>query len=90
MERQAVLEMMTTLKLAGIRAAYDEVIAKAVKRQHSVEHVIVELLTAQLSYVRARSTAYARRSRVVRCFAYGGDRGDGRGCARSGPADYHQ
>ena len=58
MERQAVLEMMTTLKLAGMRAAYDEVIAKAVKRQHSAEHVIGDLLTAQLSYVRARSTAY--------------------------------
>jgi len=58
MERQAVLEMMTALRLAGMRAAYDEVIAKAVKRQHSVEHVIGELLTAQLSDVRARSTAY--------------------------------
>lgn len=58
MERQAVLEMMAALKLAGMRAAYHEVLAKAVKRQHSVEHVIGELLAAQLSDVRARSTAY--------------------------------
>ena len=58
MDRQTVLEMMTALRLAGMRAAYDEVLAQAVKRQQSVEHVIGELLAAQLADVQARSTAY--------------------------------
>ena len=46
MDRPAVLEMMSELKLAGMRAAYDEVLAQAVKRQQPVEHVIGELLAA--------------------------------------------
>ena len=58
MDRHAVLEMMTELRLAGMRAAYDDVLAQAVKRQQPVEHVIGELLAAQLADVRARSTAY--------------------------------
>ena len=58
MDRHAVLEMMSELKLAGMRAAYDEVLVQAVKRQQPVEHVIGELLAAQLADVRARSTAY--------------------------------
>ena len=58
MDRQMVLEMMTELRLAGMRSAYDDVLAQAVKRQQPVEHVIGELLAAQLADVRARSTAY--------------------------------
>src|SRR5215210_3794702 len=58
MDRPAIVELMVALKLAGRRAAYDEVITKAVKRQHPIEQVIGELLAAQLADVRARSTAY--------------------------------
>ena len=32
MERTAVLELMATLKLYGMRAAYDEVMASGIKR----------------------------------------------------------
>ena len=58
MERHEILEMMATLKLAGMRAAYDELITVALKRQHPVQDVIGELLQAQLADNRARSTAY--------------------------------
>ena len=58
MERHEILEMMGELKLAGMRAAYDEIIAEAVKRRHPVPRVIGELLRAQLADNRARSIAY--------------------------------
>ncbi len=58
MERQQILEAMSTLKLAGMRAAYDEIIGEAVKRRHSLQQAIGELLRAQLADNQARSTAY--------------------------------
>ena len=58
MERHEILEMMGELKLAGMRGAYDEIIAEAVKRRHPVQRVIGELLRAQLADNRARSIAY--------------------------------
>ena len=38
MERHEILDMMGALKLAGMRHAYDEVIADALKRQHSAQN----------------------------------------------------
>jgi len=58
MERHTVLQLMADLKLRGMRAAYDEVMALAIKRQHSPERVVGDLLTAQLADVRARAAAY--------------------------------
>ena len=52
---------MTTmggLKLFGMRAAYDEVVATAVKRQHEPQRVVSDLLTAELSEKQARSIKY--------------------------------
>jgi hypothetical protein len=34
MERTDILEMMSRLKLFGMRAAYDEVMANGIKRRH--------------------------------------------------------
>jgi len=34
MDRAAILDAMGTLKLYGMRAGYDEIVAAAVKRQH--------------------------------------------------------
>jgi DNA replication protein DnaC len=58
MERQEVIEMMGTLQLAGMRAAYDEVIATGVKRQHPAQRVVGELLKAEIAEKRARSIKY--------------------------------
>ena len=58
MERHEILEMMVTLKLAGMRHAYDEVVADAVKRQHSAQRVIGDLLKAEIDEKEARSIKY--------------------------------
>lgn len=58
MERSEILEMMTTLQLAGMRAAYDEVVSVGVKRQHGAEKVIGALLKAEIAAKQARSINY--------------------------------
>lgn len=58
MERSEILTTMSTLKLYGMKAAYDEILATAVKRQHEPEHVVGDLLTAEISEKQARSIKY--------------------------------
>jgi DNA replication protein DnaC len=50
--------MMTELKLAGMRHAYDEVITDATKRQHTAPRVVGDLLKAEISEKQARSVRY--------------------------------
>jgi DNA replication protein DnaC len=49
---------MSELKLYGMKAAYDEIIATAVKRQHDPQRVVGDLLTAEISEKQARSIRY--------------------------------
>ncbi len=58
MERSEILEMMGTLQLAGMRAAYDEIIAVGIKRQHGVEKIVGALLKAEIAAKNARSINY--------------------------------
>jgi DNA replication protein DnaC len=58
MERHEILEMMRTLKLAGMRTAFDELLATGLKRQHSVQQIIGELLKAEIAEKQARSIRY--------------------------------
>ena len=58
MERSAIMTTMGDLKLFGMRAAYDEIVASAVKRQHEPQRVVSDLLTAELSEKQARSIKY--------------------------------
>ena len=58
MERSEIMTTMGGLKLFGMRAAYDEVVATAVKRQHEPQRVVSDLLTAELSEKQARSIKY--------------------------------
>ena len=58
MERTEILRMLAELKLTGIGAAYDEVIATAIKRQHTPAQVIGELLKAEFAEKQARSIRY--------------------------------
>jgi DNA replication protein DnaC len=58
MERSEILEMMATLQLAGMRAAYDEIVSVGIKRQHGVEKVIGALLKAEIAAKNARSINY--------------------------------
>ena len=58
MERSAIMTTMGELKLFGMRSAYDEIVASAVKRQHEPQRVVSDLLTAELSEKQARSIKY--------------------------------
>jgi DNA replication protein DnaC len=58
MERSELIDMMATLKLAGMRATFDEVLAKAQRRRHGVEQVLGELLRAEIAEKQARSVRY--------------------------------
>ncbi len=58
MERTEILAAMSGLKLFGMKAAYDEIVATAVKRQHEPQRIVGDLLTAELSEKQARSIKY--------------------------------
>jgi DNA replication protein DnaC len=58
MDRSEILGAMSTLKLHGMRGAYDEIITTAVKRQHEPPRVIGDLLNAEISEKQARSIKY--------------------------------
>ncbi len=55
MECSEILAIMGELKLYGMKAAFDEIIATAVKRQHKPQRVVGDLLTAGISEKQARS-----------------------------------
>jgi len=49
---------MKQLKLFGMKAAYDEIIATAIKREHEPQRIIGDLLTAEINEKKARSVKY--------------------------------
>src|SRR3979490_3006018 len=58
MERTDILELMSTLKLFGMRAAYDEVMATGIKRRHETPRILGDLLSAEIAEKQARSIKY--------------------------------
>ena len=58
MERAEILTAMGELKLHGMKAAFDEIIATAVKRQHEPQRIVGDLLTAEITEKQARSIRY--------------------------------
>jgi DNA replication protein DnaC len=58
MERTEIFDMMAALKLYGMRAAYDEVMAAGIKRQHEPPHIVGDLLKAEIAEKQARSIKY--------------------------------
>jgi DNA replication protein DnaC len=58
MDRTEVLELMIQLKLYGMRAAYDEVMATGIKRHHEPPRIVGDLLAAEIAEKRARSIKY--------------------------------
>src|SRR6202046_14016 len=58
MERTEVLDMMSGLKLYGMRSAYDETLATALKRKHESQRFVGDLLKAEISEKQARSIKY--------------------------------
>ena len=58
MERTEVLDLMGTLKLYGMRSAYDEIMGTAIKRQHEPPRIVGDLLSAEIAEKQARSIKY--------------------------------
>jgi DNA replication protein DnaC len=58
MERTEILDLMGTLKLYGMRSAYDEIMATAIKRQHEPPRIVGDLLSAEITEKQARSIKY--------------------------------
>lgn len=58
MERTEILTTMGELKLYGMKAAYDEIITVALKRQHEPQRVVGDLLSAEITEKQARSIKY--------------------------------
>ena len=58
MERSQLFDLMGELQLYGMKAAFDEIMATAVKRQHEPQRIIGDLLTAEINEKQARSIKY--------------------------------
>jgi DNA replication protein DnaC len=58
MERTEILDLMGTLKLYGMRLAYDEIMGTAIKRQHEPPRIVGDLLNAEVTEKQARSIKY--------------------------------
>jgi DNA replication protein DnaC len=58
MERSQLFDLMSQLQLYGMKAAFDEIMATAVKRQHEPQRIIGDLLLAEVSEKQARSIKY--------------------------------
>jgi DNA replication protein DnaC len=58
MERTQLFDLMGELKLYGMKAAFDEIMATAVKRQHEPQRIVGELLNAEINEKQARSIKY--------------------------------
>ena len=58
MERAEILNAMFELKLFGMKSAFDEIIATAVKRKHEPQHIVGDLLAAEIVEKLARSIKY--------------------------------
>ena len=58
MERSELFDLMGELQLYGMKAAFDEIMTTAVKRQHEPQRIIGDLLTAEINEKEARSIKY--------------------------------
>ena len=58
MERTQLFDLMGELKLYGMKTAFDEIMATAVKRQHEPQRIVGDLLNAEISEKQARSIRY--------------------------------
>ncbi len=58
MERSEILTAMGELKLYGMKAAFDEIITTAIKRQHEPQRIVGDLVSAEIAEKQARSVKY--------------------------------
>ena len=67
MLRNKIIEFMDNLKLFGMRAAYDEVIASGARTKATPEKIILALLEAEQSERRLRAISYQLRQAKFPC-----------------------
>jgi hypothetical protein len=58
MDRTKLFDLMGELKLYGMKDAFDEIMATAVKRQHEPQRIVGDLLKAEIGEKQARSIKY--------------------------------
>jgi DNA replication protein DnaC len=58
MDRSEIFDLMGALKLYGMRAAYDEVMAAGIKRECEPPRIVGDLLKAEIAEKQARSIKY--------------------------------
>ena len=58
MEGSQIVEMMGELRLFGMRMAYDEIMANAIKRDHEPPRIVGDLLKSEIAEKLARSIKY--------------------------------
>src|SRR4051812_29772930 len=58
MERTQLFDLMGELKLYGMKSAFDEIMATAIKRQHEPQRIVGDLLNAEINEKQARSIKY--------------------------------
>ncbi|EEZ32103.1 integrase catalytic region [Brucella sp. 83/13] len=58
MERSQIFDMMSMLKLYGMRSAYGEIMASGIKRQHEPPRIVGDLLQSEIAEKQARSIKY--------------------------------
>ena len=58
MARHEVMELMANLKLAGMKASYDEIVTAGRKRKQAFEAILRDLLQAEIADKQARSIRY--------------------------------
>jgi len=58
MERTQLFDLMGELKLYGMKDAFDEIMATAIKRQHEPQRIVGDLLKAEINEKQTRSIKY--------------------------------
>jgi DNA replication protein DnaC len=58
MQRVEIIDMLSTLQLAGMRAHFDDIVRQGKKRKHTFETIFGALLKAQIADKQARSIRY--------------------------------
>ncbi len=58
MERHQIIEAMTTLKLYGMRASFDEIAGKGMRRREELYPLLASLISAEIAHRQSRSINY--------------------------------
>ena len=67
MERTQIFDLMGELKLYGMKDAFDEIMATAVKRQHEPQRIVGDLLKAEISEKQALDQVPAHHRQAAAC-----------------------